>query len=488
MTIRAAIDTNILVYAALEPVSVKGIRAAETITRASDGGIIAAQALLEFVAVIRRREPSLTEKAIGQVKAWGELFEIAPTITATTSRALFLVQRHHFQVWDAVIWSASLEAGADVFLSEDLQDGVVIDGLRARNPFAMTDDAFDDLFNLRGPLMGDIFISYKREDEAKAARLAKALVAAGFSVWWDRSLLPAESWRSQIQAALDAARAVVVIWTPQSTGPDGDFVRDEAMQAKARGALVPVLMEKTPLPLGFAELQAIDLIGWRGGPQNLFFQDLVAALRAKLDGVAVPRPKGPLARTLRRAGIGLTSGAACAGIFAFSANFMSMQSAICALPPRPILSDSCGALGLGGRPTRAERIAWGQLTPTSCEALRAHIEAFPAGAYRSAAADRLAARRSSQFESWLPVERALPLTVTLVEAGNQDAAREAALARGAVEAEQLCRGFAAGSLFRVAKTAANPQFWDCAGPACGFRGDALCTLEQRVLTETESCG
>ena len=64
----------------------------------------------------------------------------------------------------------------------------------------------------------DIFLSYKREDEAHAAKLARALEEEGFSVWWDRSLVPADSWHNQIQAALDAAKCVVVIWTPQSTG------------------------------------------------------------------------------------------------------------------------------------------------------------------------------------------------------------------------------------------------------------------------------
>ena len=46
----------------------------------------------------------------------------------------------------------------------------------------------------------DIFLSYKREDERLAARLAKALEAEGFSVWRDRSLLPAGTWREGIAA------------------------------------------------------------------------------------------------------------------------------------------------------------------------------------------------------------------------------------------------------------------------------------------------
>ncbi len=36
--------------------------------------------------------------------------------------------------------------------------------------------------------MSEIFLSYRREDEARVARLMHALEGAGISVWWDRSL------------------------------------------------------------------------------------------------------------------------------------------------------------------------------------------------------------------------------------------------------------------------------------------------------------
>lgn len=139
MTIRAALDSNILVYAALEPASDKGLRSAETIRRASGRGVIAAQVLLEFVAVVRRRAPALTAQAISQANAWGAVFEIAPTTNLIAATALTMVRDHNFQVWDAVIWSASREAGAKLFLSENLQNGLILDGMRVVNPFMLSD-------------------------------------------------------------------------------------------------------------------------------------------------------------------------------------------------------------------------------------------------------------------------------------------------------------------------------------------------------------
>lgn len=94
--------------------------------------------------------------------------------------------------------------------------------------------------------MSDIFLSYKREDEARAARLVRALEGAGLSVWWDRGLPGGESWRANTEAALDAAKVVIVYWTRACTGAEGGFVREEASRAGAR--LVPVLLERGVRP------------------------------------------------------------------------------------------------------------------------------------------------------------------------------------------------------------------------------------------------
>jgi predicted nucleic acid-binding protein len=138
--IRASLDSNILIYAALEPQTNKGQRANDVILRASARGIVAAQALLEFVAVVRRREPALTHQAIVQAEAWASVFETAPTTNLVIRDALALVRNHRFQVWDAVICAAVSAAGADIFFSEDLQDGLALGSMRAVNPFARTDD------------------------------------------------------------------------------------------------------------------------------------------------------------------------------------------------------------------------------------------------------------------------------------------------------------------------------------------------------------
>jgi hypothetical protein len=342
--------------------------------------------------------------------------------------------------------------------------------------------------------MSEVFVSYKREDEARVGRLVKALESTGLSVWWDRGLAGGESWRAQIQAALDAARCVIVVWTEGSVGPAGDFVRDEAGRAMRRGVLVPVRLDKVAPPLGFGEIQAIDLTRWKGSLRDPFFQDLRAAVAAKLEGRAVPPAKGPLKRLMRR--LTWSSVASAIGLgLVFAFNLFSVQDQVCGVPLlQPQISDLCGALGFGNRPSKAERIAWESRERGSCAALRNHVERFPQGAYRADAADMLAARRVTQKEIWTPSTRRLALHVGQDDGASADeaAAKKAALARGQVAAGRLCKSFAATTAFRFTSAEASVQAWQCSqvakGVVCGFDGEAVCVLEERRTQEVESCG
>ena len=342
--------------------------------------------------------------------------------------------------------------------------------------------------------MSEVFLSYKREDEVRVGRLARALEGAGFSVWWDRSLAGGENWRGGIQNALDRAACVVVVWTHESVGPAGDFVRDEAVRAKRRGVLVPVALDRVDPPMGFGEIQAIDLAHWRGGSRDPFFQDLVAAVQAKSEGRAVPPATGPAKRLARRLTYsGLASAMAFGGV-AFGLNAFHAQDGVCGVPLlQPRISDVCGALGLGNRPSKGERIAWERREPGSCADLRRHIERFPGGAYRDEAASMLAGRRVTQTEVWTPATRRLELVELQGDVPSATAAAKAdALARAATRAERRCKAFAVTSSFRFKSAMPVPQVWNCSplaqGVTCGLEGEAVCDLDERSIQEYETCG
>ena len=343
--------------------------------------------------------------------------------------------------------------------------------------------------------MSDVFISYKREDEVRVGRLAKALEKAGFAVWWDRGLPGGESWRTNIGAALADARCVVVVWSHGSVGVEGAFVRDEAGRAMARGILVPVMIDQVGPPLGFGELQAIDLTRWRGRSGDPFFQDLVGVIRAKLENGPTPKPKGPTARVARRLLYGASSSAGVAAVAAFAFNTFGVAANICTIPGmQPGLSDACGSMRLGDRPSQAERLAWAAKPAGSCQALREHVARFPEGAYRREAADLLTARRVTTEEVWSPSTRSLALYQPQSTQGAPDeaTAHAKAIATAQVQADNLCRGFAATTAFRFRAATPQPSSWTCekggGGAVCGFEGQVSCQLDEKATVEHETCG
>jgi hypothetical protein len=92
----------------------------------------------------------------------------------------------------------------------------------------------------------------------RVAPLAHALGAAGHSVWWDVDIPIGARFRDAIQRALNAASAVVVVWS--ATSVMKDFVLDEASVGARRGVLAPVRFDQVEPPIGFRQYQFADLV------------------------------------------------------------------------------------------------------------------------------------------------------------------------------------------------------------------------------------
>jgi hypothetical protein len=340
-----------------------------------------------------------------------------------------------------------------------------------------------------GERMSHVLVSYKRDDEVRVARLVRALQSHGLEVWWDQSLPGGEAWRDQINTALESAGCVVVVWTQASVGPDGGFVRDEAGRAKARDLLVPVRLDNVAPPLGFGELQAIDLRRWKTSAKDPFLLDLVAACKAKLESRPAPAGKGPAARLFRRARLGSLVSAALAAIWFVATNSGGVQNRICTIPgPQPLLSDACGVVGVGGRPSRDERLAWAARTRGSCADLRALITRFPNGVYRSKAADLLAAATSVRAAAYSASPRTARGYVRQSEHAfaSAAAAQTNARTRAQTDAVQLCAPRDGDE--RLAGVDVAPLAFDCragfeGGQVCALDYSATCRIESRALVE-----
>lgn len=137
--------------------------------------------------------------------------------------------------------------------------------------------------------MADVFLSYRREDRAKAKALAGALAARGLDVWWDIELLPGERFADEIALVIGRAKAAVVLWSEGSVG--SHWVKAEAQLALNRGILIPARLDHATLPLPFSELHTADLNRWDGSPADPRLVPLLDAV-ARAAGGAKPQVAG----------------------------------------------------------------------------------------------------------------------------------------------------------------------------------------------------
>jgi len=128
--------------------------------------------------------------------------------------------------------------------------------------------------------MADVFVSYARVDKARIAPLVAAIEARGWSVWWDPEISPGQEFDDQIEEELDAAKAVLVIWTPNSV--TSRWVRGEAREAADRGILVPVRFEQARLPMDVRAIHTTDLDGWGEDPASPQAREFLQALGAMI--------------------------------------------------------------------------------------------------------------------------------------------------------------------------------------------------------------
>ncbi|HEV3316398.1 MAG TPA: PIN domain-containing protein [Candidatus Angelobacter sp.] len=136
---RLALDTNVLVYAEGVNGAPMQKAALELIQKLPDGTtLVPVQALGELFHVLVRKAGRSATKAHGAILGWRDAFPLIETSASVMLSAVDLAKAHHIGIWDAVILSASAEAGCRLLLSEDLQDGFTWRGVTIANPFAKT--------------------------------------------------------------------------------------------------------------------------------------------------------------------------------------------------------------------------------------------------------------------------------------------------------------------------------------------------------------
>ena len=134
---RFTLDTNILVYAVDRDAGDRHDTAIELVDKAvQQDCILTLQALSEFFYAVTRKGKMPSVDAAEQVGDWQTLFPVVAAQPDVLSRAFSAVENHGLAFWDAMLWATAKTAGVTVLLSEDFQDGRVLQGVRFRNPFA----------------------------------------------------------------------------------------------------------------------------------------------------------------------------------------------------------------------------------------------------------------------------------------------------------------------------------------------------------------
>jgi hypothetical protein len=124
--------------------------------------------------------------------------------------------------------------------------------------------------------MADVFISYKSADREIVRKLARQLQARGYTVWWDNRLEWGGRWDQCIKRALDASKAVIVLWTPRSVSADSTYVSpivlDEAQIGAQKGALFPIIIGDVKPPFPHGAYQGLNLTPWNDDGDDTHFQ------------------------------------------------------------------------------------------------------------------------------------------------------------------------------------------------------------------------
>jgi predicted nucleic acid-binding protein len=126
-------DSNVILYLAGSDVS----RASRSELLLEQGGVISVQVLNEIANVLRSRK---------WLWPWPEVhaflaplrtsLTVMPVTKSTHERGIGYAERYQLAMFDANIVAAAVLAGCTTLYSEDMHNGLVIDGLTIRNPFA----------------------------------------------------------------------------------------------------------------------------------------------------------------------------------------------------------------------------------------------------------------------------------------------------------------------------------------------------------------
>lgn len=130
------VDTNIFVYAADADTPDKQAIAQTLVRQLFDQrrGTVSTQVLIEAYNAFFRKLSLSKSDARALITAIAQ-FEVIPSDVGLVDAAMVIHQVEPLSFWDALIVAAAQTANCGVLLTEDMNDGQTISGVRIVNPF-----------------------------------------------------------------------------------------------------------------------------------------------------------------------------------------------------------------------------------------------------------------------------------------------------------------------------------------------------------------
>ena len=140
MSAKTFVDTNVLVCAYDRNATVKQAIARDLLEELwrERTGVLSVQVLQEFYVTVTKKigKPLTKERAREVVNTYA--LWCGETSAVEVAAASRIEEHSRVAFWDALIVASAAKAGADRIVSEDMNDGQLLAGVRVENPFART--------------------------------------------------------------------------------------------------------------------------------------------------------------------------------------------------------------------------------------------------------------------------------------------------------------------------------------------------------------
>ena len=138
---RIFLDTNVLVYAYDRTAGKKHHVAKNVVLDLwnTGNGVISTQVLQEFFVTVTRKIPNPL-RAIDAKSIVVDFLKwtVAVSTGDVILDAIDLHLKHRFTFWDSMILASALAENCELLYSEDLQHGLVMEGITIKNPFQLS--------------------------------------------------------------------------------------------------------------------------------------------------------------------------------------------------------------------------------------------------------------------------------------------------------------------------------------------------------------